>query len=132
MTPMIDMVFNLIIFFVVVSRFISAENVAVELPDPENSLARHLEFPDRVVLNCRRTAGGEIGESPARYDLGPISVENLAELEQRLRAVKVERPGVEVIIRADRRIAYEHIRGAMKAVAAAGIGNMNIAAEIED
>ena len=64
--------------------------------------------------------------------LGPIKVEDVRELEVRLRAVKKDRPDVQVILRADRKISYDIVRDAMQAIANAGIGNMNIAAEVED
>ena len=128
MTSMVDIVFLLIIFFMLVSQFITAENIPVELPQPQRSLARAIELPERVVLNCQYA--GSV--TPVRYRLGPIAIVDLRELEERLTAVKRERPDVQVILRADRRVTYKDIRGAMQAVARAGIEHMNIAAEIED
>ena len=132
MTSMVDIVFLLIIFFVLVSQFISADNILVELPDPERSLAKAVELPERVVLNCQYVDRGPGGRSRARYLLGPIKVEDVRELEVRLGAVKKDRPDVQVILRADRKISYDIVRDAMQAIANAGIGNMNIAAEVED
>jgi len=132
MTSMVDIVFLLIIFFVLVSQFISAENITVELPKPERSLAAAMEFPDRVVLNCQFVGGGPGLEGVVRYQLGPIPISDIAELRARLHAVKNQRPDVQVILRADRRVSYRHMREAMRAIAGAGIANMNIAAEVED
>ena len=132
MTSMVDIVFLLIIFFVLVSQFISADNILVELPDPDRSLAKAIELPERVVLNCQYVDWGPGRGSRARYLLGPITVEDAAELEARLRVVKENRPDVQVILRADRKISYDAVRDAMLAIASAGIGNMNIAAEVED
>ena len=132
MTSMVDIVFLLIIFFVLVSQFISADNISVELPDPDESLAKAIELPERVVLNCQYAGAGLNGDVRARYLLGPISVSDAGELEERLRAVKEDRPDVQVLLRADRKIRYESVRQAMQAIANAGIENMNIAAEVED
>ena len=129
MTGMVDIVFLLIIFFVLVSQFISADNILVELPEPDKSLAKAVELPDRVVLNCRHASSAPGG---VQYLLGPISIETTAELEQRLRAVKEARPDVQVLLRADRNVTYNGVRAAMQAVAKAGIEIMNIAAEVED
>ncbi len=131
MTSMVDIVFLLIIFFVLVSQFISADNILVELPEPDKSLAKAVELPDRVVLNCRN-AGTPGGKARVQYLLGPISIETTAELEQRLRAVKEARPEVQVLLRADRNVTYDGVRAAMQAIAKAGIEIMNIAAEVED
>ena len=67
MTSMVDIVFLLIIFFVLVSQFISADNILVELPDPERSLAKAVELPERVVLNCQYVHRGPGGRSRARF-----------------------------------------------------------------
>ena len=89
---------------------------------------RYLELSDRVVLNCHHdpvTKG-------VRFQLGPIDLSGQAELEARLQAVQQERPDVQVVLRADRRVPYGLIRQAMQAIAKAGLQNMNIAAEVED
>ncbi len=132
MTSMVDIVFLLIIFFVLVSQFISADNILVELPEPDKSLAKAVELPDRVVLNCRNAGSTPGGKPSVQYLLGPISIETTAELEQRLRAVKEARPDVQVLLRADRNVTYNGVRAAMQAVAKAGIEIMNIAAEVEE
>ncbi len=131
MTSMVDIVFLLIIFFVLVSQFISAENVTVDLPRPQDSLAQSVEFPERLVLNCRYVED-PAGRPDVRYRLGPVPIDSLQELQARLRAEKQRRADVQVILRADRRISYAHIRDAMRAIAKAGIETMNIAAEVED
>ncbi len=132
MTSMVDIVFLLIIFFVLVSQFISADNISVELPNPDSSLARAVELPERVVLNCQYAGADIAGRAKVRYLLGPIAVDNAKELQARLVAVKQERPDVQVILRADRRLSYKSVREAMQAIALARIENMNIAAEVED
>ncbi len=132
MTSMVDIVFLLIIFFVLVSQFISADNIMVELPDPDKSLAKAIELPERVVLNCQYAGSDPGGKVKVRFLLGPISIDNITELENRLRAVKEDRPEVQVVLRADRRTSYDSVREAMQAIAGAGIESMNIAAEVED
>ncbi|MCH8853337.1 MAG: biopolymer transporter ExbD [Planctomycetes bacterium] len=132
MTSMVDIVFLLIIFFVLVSQFISADNISVELPNPDSSLARAVELPERVVLNCQYVGADATGRAEVRYLLGPIAVDNVTELQARLATVKQTRPDVQVILRADRRIGYNSVREAMQAIALARIENINIAAEVGD
>ena len=90
------------------------------------------ELPERVVLNCQYAGADTAGRVKVRYLLGSIAVDNAKELQSRLVAVKQERPDVQVILRADRRISYESVRDAMQAIALARIEDMNIAAEVED
>ena len=127
MAPMIDVVFLLIVFFMLVTRFASVEIADVELPDPEASRARELKLPDKVVLNLRHTPGID---EPTLL-LGPFVVPTNEELKDRLTQTKNANPQVQVILRADRAIEYRYVRQAMDAVAAAGIETMNIGAQID-
>ena len=127
MAPMIDVVFLLIVFFMLVTRFVSVEIADVELPDPEASRARELKLPDKVVLNLQHTPGID---EPTLL-LGPFVVSTNEELKDRLTQTKNANPQVQVILRADRAIEYRYVRQAMDAVAAAGIETMNIGAQID-
>ena len=51
MTSMVDIVFLLIIFFVLVSQFISADNILVELPEPDKSLAKAVAKAGIEIMN---------------------------------------------------------------------------------
>ena len=127
MAPMIDVVFLLIVFFMLVTRFVSVEIADVELPDPEASRARELKLPDKVVLNLQHTPG--IDEPTVL--LGPFVVPTYEELKDRLTQTKNANPQVQVILRADRAIEYRYVRQAMDAVAGAGIEWMNIGAQTD-
>ena len=132
MTPMIDIVFLLIVFFMLITRFVSAEVADVALPDPEGSQARELKLPDKVVLNLQYTPGVD---EPTVL-LGPFRVATM-ELQDRLKELKERKekeagnPAVQVIFRADRDLKYRYVRRAMDAVAAAGIEMLNIGAQID-
>ena len=53
LTPMVDVIFMLTIFFMLVSRFSSAEQVPMDLPAPNESQAKAKRVEARVVINCR-------------------------------------------------------------------------------
>lgn len=129
MTSMVDIVFLLIIFFMLVSSYISAENIEVDLPQPDNSVAASAELPERVVLNCQNSSAEA---SKVRYWVGPVLVEDVAQLELRLATIGRENPATEVVLRADRQVPYGRIRDAMEAIARSGLKTMNIAAGMED
>ena len=127
MTPMIDVVFMLIIFFMLVSTFASVENVEMDLPDPYKSQAAKVKLTDRVVINCLPASPSSPG-SGAVYSIGPMRVGSLEVLSGRLAAAKAATPGLQVVLRADRRLPYSSVRNVMEVVARNRIEVMNIVA----
>ncbi|MBI4717108.1 MAG: biopolymer transporter ExbD [Planctomycetes bacterium] len=125
-TPLIDVMVLLTIFFMLVAKFTSAEQVTMELPHPEDSRGRAAKMPERVVINCRLSEDLAAGEAPA-YSIGPNQPEPLAAISQRLAAMKRAAPDFKVVIRADRRLAYRHVRAVMRALAENGVGMLNVA-----
>lgn len=113
MTPMIDVVFLLIIFFMLVSQFSSAENIEIELPDPEQSQAIEATIPEKVIINIEYS-GPDL--EPA-FLLGGLRVEGLEELARRLGHQKSASAELQVILRADKRVAYHSVREAMEIIA---------------
>lgn len=119
MTPMIDVVFQLIIFFLVTSHFARQEaHLPLPLPAADSSTASKAVDQPRLVINV--TAEGTLlfaGRSVSA-----------AELEQRLRE-RIEELGkdVELRIRADRSVPYRFIEPVLLACARTGIWNVNYA-----
>ncbi len=131
MAPMIDVVFLLIIFFMLVSTFASAENIPMEIPNPERSLAENVKIVDRVVINCRTTQMSPDDESgKAVYSIGPNRPESLESISKRLAAARSANPKLKVIIRADKRLRYEHVRAVMSVVAENEIEDMSLVAHV--
>lgn len=129
-TAMVDVIFLLTIFFMLISRFSSAEQIPMELPKPEHSQAKITRMPERVVINCRLAgADGAAGVS-ALYSLGPNRPEPLAVISERLAAMKRESPGLEIVVRADRRLPYADVRAVMREIARQGIEILNIVAHV--
>jgi len=126
MTPMIDIVFLLIVFFMVVSR-IASEEVAkdVRLPAPDTSVAHSATPSDRVVLNLLYAGAGRV---PA-YRIGAVSVDSLDGVRQMLIASKRTTPDLRAILRADRRIDYQFVREAIRQIAKVNIEVIHLAAE---
>lgn len=114
MTPMIDVVMLLIVFFLVASKFKSAETDVLSLAYARNT--DRMESPDavsRFVINVRfedpktmaRTVCTHQG---AAYD--PTSPAEMGELGDRVRIFRSIYPDGEVLIRADGRVDYRHVR----------------------
>jgi biopolymer transport protein ExbD len=123
MTPMIDVVFLLIIFFLV-SSHLAQQEVQQELDLPEATTG--IEPPDgpapRVTLNVM--PDGQI--LLAGHSLGA------EQLTGRLVSEAAKHSGhLEVRIRGDRSVAYRNVSPILKACAAAGIWDVKFAV-IED
>ncbi|MEK6797472.1 MAG: biopolymer transporter ExbD, partial [Planctomycetota bacterium] len=119
--------FLLTVFFMLVSKFTTAEQVALMLPDPEQSRARVPGTFDRAVINCRLSEAAE-GDGGVAYSLGPNPPDTLAAISTRLAAMKRDASDLKVVIRADRRLRYRHVMAAMREVTRNNIPVLNVAA----
>jgi len=126
-TPLIDVMVLLTIFFMLVAKFTAAEHVTMELPHPEDSRAQVARFPERLVINCSLTRTPDASDLPL-YSIGPNQPETLSAISDRLAAIKQQSPDVKVVIRADRRIPYKHVRAMMRVAAGNRIEVLNVAA----
>jgi biopolymer transport protein ExbD len=127
MTPMIDITFLLLTFFMLASHFASVERVDLELPQPEESQAVDRRFPEKVIVNV--LYAGE--DKPAAIQLGPVAV-SLTELGDRLeRLAGHQGQRTQVILRADRRLPYSQVRNVMEIIAATRLTKLQVVAELE-
>ena len=119
MTPMIDVVFQLIIFFLVTSHFAKQEaHLPLPLPAADSSEAAKSDDQPRLVINV--TGDGSVlfaGRSLTAAELEERLTERIAELGK----------DIEVRIRADRGVPYRHIEPVLLACARVGIWNVNYA-----
>ncbi|RCS40732.1 biopolymer transporter ExbD [Bremerella cremea] len=116
MTPMIDVVFLLIIFFLVSSHLAKQESqLPLPLPTAESGQEIIDDQQPRVVVNI----GADGSLSLAGHRVPP------AELKERL-VVERERIGeaLEVRIRCDRETPFANVKPVMLAAAQAGIWNV--------
>jgi biopolymer transport protein ExbD len=112
LTPLIDIVFLLLIFFLVATRFAEEEReLDVMLPDA--SEAQPLtSTPQELFVN--------IDDKGAYYVTGKVV--ELPELENILKAAYVNNPGrASVVIRADRRVPLQYAVSVMNACNKTGI-----------
>jgi biopolymer transport protein ExbD len=114
MTPMIDVIFQLIIFFLVSSHLVRQE-AQLELPLPTADTGRapiESETARQIVLNVLEEGTIQLAGRTVP----------LADLESRLRRLQQERDGVtEVKIRAHRGVAYRHVEPIMLACHRSGM-----------
>jgi biopolymer transport protein ExbD len=121
MSPMIDMVFLLLIFFLVASQIVNVEKVPVEVPSaayakvPEDETGR---FPITVNEDDRIFVGPGGAQE--------VDVDDLTRI---LSAQVAADPEIKVVIRGDKTVQYETIEKIMtEACAQAGVVDMIFAA----
>ncbi|QDU87976.1 biopolymer transport protein ExbD [Pirellulimonas nuda] len=120
LTSMIDVVFLLLIFFMVASKFVEAErSIDVKLPRVDaSSQPAQRDAPHHVVLDA---------DGRMQLDGGQV---DLAALRQTLTA-KVQQTGdVGVIIDGDARAAFQHVAAAMAACREAGVTDVSVTVEL--
>ncbi len=128
LTPMIDVVFQLFIFFLLVAQFSAQQSIELTLPRLAGDARPDEETDPRAVLNVvpawrAEEEGGDYRLSTRVYrgdDAG------LASLGAALAELKARRTGVELLVRADRTEAYERVHPALDAAARAGIARVQI------
>ena len=117
LTPMVDIVFNLLIFFMVSTQFVDLER-KVDVSVPEVSGASGLSEVQRSkTINVRR-------DGSITLDLEPV---NVTELRSRLAAAHRQYEGLQVTIRGDGAAPYQSVAEVMTACRQAGIAEMGIA-----
>lgn len=111
-TPMIDVVFNLLIFFMVATRFAEEErSLEVELPTASEAMPLTAK-PREIYINI---------DDQGRFFVGNQQV-TAAELDALLLRASRDNPlNQSVVIRADKRVPWDAVATAMNACVKAGI-----------
>lgn len=119
MTPLIDVVFQLLIFFLVSSHLARQESrMALPLPTAASGAESPADERPRVTLNV--LADGALVLVGRRIAA--------TELEERLRLVVAEEGAeVELRVRADREVPYRHVEPVLVASSRAGLANVTFA-----
>lgn len=112
LTPMIDMVFNLLIFFMVVSHFAQQDQaMPVELPAGSEAMPLTAR-PKELFVNI---------DQDGQYFVASRRIDE-AELARVLRQAAIDNPlNQTVVIRADRRAQWDFVAAAMRLCNEAGI-----------
>jgi len=115
-TPMLDVVFIMLIFFIVTASFVKELGIDVNRPDADTAVR-----PDRVNILIVITAANEI-----RIDRRQVDPRALRANIERLHA---ENPEASVVIQADKNSVTETLITVMDAARQAGIYNVSIASD---
>ncbi len=117
LTPMIDVVFQLLLFFLVASKFAEDER-ELNIVLPHASEARPLTTkPDLLFVNV---------DAQGRYFIGREEFDSKG-LEAKLRQVSANNPGQQTVeIRADRQCRWEFVVAVMNLCNKAGIRDYRV------
>ena len=120
LTPMIDIVFNLIIFFMVSTRFTEMER-KVDLSVPKVADVSALnEAPRQLTISVYRDG---------RLALDSQSV-TLSELTARLKAARRQRDQLDVLVRGDGDSSFQSVAAVFTACRQAGVAEMGISVQL--
>ena len=149
LTPLIDVVFQLIIFFMLVNQIVSEQNVKMIVPAPTSPKTQQLNEDDKpIVVNVAPFDYSEQNRSASplqhsgdaqfvqignkRYDPAQMSM-----LAEQISAEKASRESlgieeVQVVLRADMALHYRTVQPVMEAIRAAGVQWVKLAAYTEE
>ena len=116
LTPMMDIVFIMLIFFIVTTSFVKETGVDINRPNAETA-----ERDERGNILVAITANNEIWIDKRRVDLKAVR----ANIER----LKIEYPEGSVIIQADKESRSGLLVEAMDQIRLAGVQNISIAAK---
>lgn len=117
MTPMLDIVFIMLIFFIVTASFVKESGITVEKPTAETAVKR-----PKANIFIGIDNRGDIYMLKAKVDKDAVK----AGLEDML----LENPESTVVIQADSRADAGVLLNVLDAAKAAGVTNISVAAEL--
>lgn len=124
LTPLIDVVFQLVIFFMLTSTFVTNRAIPIEMPQAEGGTDI---MGEEMSISITVEEGGPGGEG--QIYLNDVPIQNWEELSSTLVDYHAERPEGAVTIRTDRRVPSGRTVEVLGVVTSAGIETLNIAAE---
>lgn len=116
LTPMIDVTFLLIVFFVLVSQIVDLESVPMRLPKPAKAASERMQDEARAVINLVPGPAGTLdGYALSGTEFAPDARGRQA-LQAHLIALYRGNPSIRVNLRADEGTEYQYIEPVMQTV----------------
>src|SRR5262245_49863995 len=122
LTSMIDVLFLLIIFFMVGTRFSDLErNIGLQIPQVRNNAAL-TDAPSKRVINVMKDGKIVLDDKTV----------TLVELQSELTAAHHQYPELGVLVRGDAAGAFQNVASVLSACRAAGIADLGIAVRLAE
>ena len=123
MAPMIDMVFLLLIFFMVASHMIKIDKTPVELPQASSSVVPE-KISDRTFITIR--SSDTIGEEVEFFmNLKNTTIEDI---KTKISDSFLDNENISICLRADKFVRHKHIKNIMQICAEIGVSDVIFAA----
>ena len=117
LTPMLDVVFILLIFFVVTASFLKENALDIEGQDPNNNPPPpSLDDPQNVLIQI--DARNQIFFNQERVDISAIRA--------RVASARAENPSASVIVRPDKQSSADVLVSAMNSAREAGVTTISV------
>ncbi|MCB9846806.1 MAG: biopolymer transporter ExbD [Phycisphaeraceae bacterium] len=131
LTPLVDVTFLLIVFFVVVAHLSSNERIPMPLSRVESAETAPDKLQRRVVINVipaerRSSMGGDYLVGVRTFGSGDA---DLARLRDLLATRRASQPDAAAVIRAARTEPYERIHPVLEACRLAGMTDVRLVTE---
>lgn len=112
-TPMVDLVFNLLAFFVLTAVFGSERDLAAgaDRPTQESAASQPGDLPDRIVIRLVPAEGSGVSLTLGQAGLGIDAFDAVT-----AKLGEINMPGMPVVIAADRRVGVQQVARVMDAV----------------
>jgi len=142
MTPMIDIVFQLIVFFMLVNNIISEEAVLMIVPELEDPKTHELGEANRITVNVAPQSydiSRQIGDlnipgeaTIIKVGLEQFDIDHIDQVTDALKDAKSRNENIEVLLRADSGLFYDEVQPVMQAITSAGIIKVNLVAYLPE
>jgi biopolymer transport protein ExbD len=115
LTPLIDIIFQLLIFFLLTASFITTPNLGVELPKASSKAATSQQQDVRISISR---------DGKVELENKTVAIDSLL---RRLKALQKERPKARVLIHADKKAYHGDVVKVMDAAKAAKFRRLGVA-----
>ncbi len=116
LTPLIDVVFLLLIFFLITTTFVRSDNSQLPLNLPSASAGEAIAEGDRVIVYVSAEGGLQIDEELVRPE----------EVERRLERLFAERPETQLLIKGDKASSYGQVTDVIDKAREVGFKRVNL------
>jgi biopolymer transport protein ExbD len=122
LTPMIDVLFLLIIFFMVGTKFAELErNIKLEVPRVDSLSSGTSSAPPKVVVNVYRDGSVLMNDQQL----------TLEDLRNRLTTDAAQNPSMGVIVRGDAEGPFQHVANVLSVCRTAGIRELGVSVQLD-
>jgi biopolymer transport protein ExbD len=142
MTPMIDVVFQLLIFFMLVNNISNEEGAPMIVPELDDPKTHEFTETNRVIVNIEpmdyaldRRSGdlNTSGEASAvKIGIEQYALDDYDGITKSLKESKEKNENVQVLLRADAGLYFQEISPIMQAITSAGIVKVNLVAYLPE